>query len=287
MEIRHALITGASSGIGLALARKLAASGYSISLIARREGLLQQAADEIRTHRLTPAQKVLTYSADVASAPQAEVAVKAAMEVLGPPDLVVTSAGIAIPGLFEQVARDVFERTMATNYFGSLYVVRAALPAMRARRSGHIVFVSSGAGLIGLFGYTPYSPTKFALRGLAEGLRAELKADNVSVSIVYPPDTDTPQLEEENKTKPEETKLMTSIAKTWTADGVAACIMRGIQHKSFAITPGLTITLMNRAPGLLIPLLHWYCDRLAAGVRRKRAKAEFDSRQVHAPNVSS
>lgn len=285
MEHLHALITGGSSGIGLALARKLAAAGYSISLIARRHDLLQTAAAEIRPSFTSPRQQVVLCPADVADAAQAAAAVGSAIDALGAPDLVVTSAGIAIPGLFEDVAPEIFERTMAVNYFGSLHVVRAALPSMRARRRGRIVFISSGAGLIGLFGYTPYSPTKFALRGLAEGLRAELRADNVSVSIVYPPDTDTPQLEEEDKTKPEETKLMTSIAKTWSADDVAACIIRGIARGSFAITPGMTITLMNRAPGALIPLLHWYCDRLAAGVRRKRVRAVQSQRQPHAPSA--
>ena len=130
---------------------------------------------------------------------------------------------------------------MQVNYFGSLYVVRAALPAMRARRQGRIVFISSGAGLMGLFGYSPYAPAKFALRGLAEGLRAELQADNVGVSIAYPPDTDTPMLAEENKTKPEETKLMTGVVKTWSAHAVASCIMRGIKRGKFAITPGAAI----------------------------------------------
>jgi 3-dehydrosphinganine reductase len=269
----HALITGGSSGIGRAFACKLAVLGYDISLVARRETLLNEAAAEIRSYAKLPSQKVMTFSADVADASQAESAVSASISALGVPDLVVTSAGIAIPGRFEDVRLDIFERSMAVNYFGSLYVVRAALPAMRARRRGRIMFVSSGAGLIGLFGYTPYSPTKFALRGLAEGLRMELRADNIGVSIVFPPDTETPQLEEENKTKPEETKLMTSLAKTWSAEGVAACMLGGMKRGAFAITPGATITMMNRMPGILIPVLSWYCGRLAAGVQRKRARA--------------
>src|SRR5262249_40849835 len=157
---------------------------------------------------------------DVADPAQAEASVAAAIDALGAPELVVTSAGVSIPGRFEELPREVFEQSMAVNYFGSLYVVRAALPSMRAHRHGRIVFVSSGAGLIGLFGYAAYSPTKFALRGLAEALRAELRADNIAVSIVYPPDTDTPMLEEENKTKPEESKLITGTVKAWSAEDV-------------------------------------------------------------------
>jgi 3-dehydrosphinganine reductase len=276
MTALHAIITGGSSGIGRALARKLATAGYDLSLIARREDLLTEAAAEIRRCFTRAGQRLIIHPADVADAAQAEAAVKACIDQLGAPELVITSAGIAIPGYFEEVPLAVFERTMAVNYFGTLHIVRAALPAMRECRRGRIVLVSSGAALMGIFGYTPYGPTKAALRGLAESLRAELRADNVAVSIVYPPDTDTPQLVEENKTKPEETKLITSVAKTWSADAVAACTMRGIERGSFAITPGSTITLMHRLPGLVVPLLRWYADRLAARVRRKRLHAGAD-----------
>jgi 3-dehydrosphinganine reductase len=272
MEQRHALITGGSSGIGRALAKQLAAAGYDLSLIARREGLLTETAGELARHLTRPGQRILTHPADVADPVQASAAVAAVSEALGTPDLVVTSAGVAVPGYFEDIPVEVFERSMQVNYFGSLYVVRAALPAMRARRQGRVVFISSGAGLVGLFGYSTYCSTKFALRGLAEGLRAELKADNVGVSVVYPPDAETPMLVEENKTKPEETKLMTGLVPAWSAEAVAASIMRGIGRGAFAITPGVTLTLLNRMPGIAVPLLSWYCDRLAAGVRRKRAR---------------
>lgn len=272
MTAVHAIVTGGSSGIGRAFARKLAAAGYDLTLIARREDKLDAAAAEMRGVFVRPDQRVQVLSANVADAGQAEAAVAAASRAFGTPDLVVTSAGIAVPHYFEDTPLEVHERSMAVNYFGSLYVVRAALPAMRARRRGRILLVSSGAGLMGLFGYTSYSPSKFALRGLAEALRAELRGDNVGVSIVYPPDTETPMLEEENKTKPEETKLMTGVVKTWTAEAVAACMMRGIERGAFGITPGWQLTMMNRTPGLMIPLLHWYCDRLAAGVRRKRQR---------------
>lgn len=274
MNAQHALVTGGSSGIGLEVARQLAAAGYSLSLVARGQDRLQQAAADVARRFTRPDQRVFVHAADVADAVQAEAAVTAATRELGVPDLVVTSAGIAIPGYFEDVPLDVFERTMAVNYFGSLYIVRAALPAMRARRQGRIVFVSSGAGLMGIFGYAPYAPGKFALRGLAEGLRAELKADGIGVSIAYPPDTDTPMLAEENKTKPLETKLITGVVKTWSAPDVASCIVRGIRRGKFAITPGLAITLMNRMPGIVLPVLHWYSDRLAASVGGKRPRRE-------------
>jgi 3-dehydrosphinganine reductase len=268
----HALITGGSSGIGLALAKKLAAKGYDLSLIARRPALLEEAAAALRPHFVRDGQRVLTLAADVADATAAEAAVASAIAQLGTPDLVVTSAGIAIPGYFEEVPTRIYERTMQVNFFGTLYVLRAALPSMRARRRGRIVLVSSGAAFTGIFGYAAYGPTKFAVRGLAETLQSELRADNIAVSVAYPPDTETPQLVEEEKTKPEETKLITSVAATWSAEKVADAILRGIERGAFAITPGATLTLMHRMPGLVIPALRWYCDRLVAGLRRKRLR---------------
>ena len=270
----HAMITGGSSGIGRALGRKLATAGYHLSLISRRRYLLDEAAEEMQRFALRPDQRFETYAADVTDALQAETAVRAAIAQLGTPELVITSAGIAVPGYFEEIPAVTFERTMAVNYFGTFYVIRAALPAMRARKRGRIVLMSSGAALMGLFGYAAYGPSKFAVRGLAETLRSELRADKIGVSVVYPPDTETPMLEEENKTKPEETKLITGVAKTWSAEAVADCIMRGIERGTFAITPGLTITLMQRWPGAIIPVLRWYCDRLADGARSRRLAAQ-------------
>ena len=268
---KHALITGGSSGIGLALAKKLVQAGYNVSLIARRKEGLQRAERELKPHFVAPDQHIYTHSADVAERDQASAAADAAVEALGVPELVVTSAGIAVPGYFQETSSEVFERSMAVNYFGTLYVIQAVLPAMRRQRRGRIVLISSGAALMGIFGYGSYGPSKFAVRGLAETLRAELTRDNVAVSVVYPPDTETPMLEEENKTKPAETKLITALAKAWTADAVANCIMRGIQRGRFAITPGSTVTLMHRWPGAVIPLLRWYCDRLVRSVRPEAA----------------
>jgi 3-dehydrosphinganine reductase len=141
---------------------------------------------------------------------------------------------------------------------------------MQAQRGGTIVLVSSGAGLIGIFGYTAYCPSKFAVRGLAESLRGEVRLSGIHVSIVYPPDTDTPQLHEENKTKPPETKQIAGNAPTWSAEGVARTIINGISKRKFVITPGLEMTLVARLHSLLQPQLNWYFDRLVMKARRQK-----------------
>ncbi len=266
---QHAIVTGGSSGIGKATAILLAAAGANISIIGRTKSKLAAAVGEIEAARAASTQRVLAIPADVADRSHAEAAIARAIDQLGPADILITSAGIAHPGYFQELPIEIFEQTMAINYFGTLYCIRAVLPLMVARNKGHIVIISSGAGLIGIYGYTPYSPTKFALRGLAESLRGELKLKGINVSIVYPPDTDTPQLAEENKTKPLETKAITATAETWTAEGVGKEILSAIEHNRFAVTPGLEMTLLNRLHSILYPLLNQYFNSIITKTRKQ------------------
>jgi 3-dehydrosphinganine reductase len=267
-EHQHVIITGGSSGIGKAIALKLARSGAHLSIIARTPSTLEAAKAELEAARLSPEQRVLALTADVACVAEVTGAIENAIAQLGPPDLLVTSAGIAHPGHFRDLPLSVFEQTMAINYFGSLYSIKAVLPAMEQRRKGHIVLISSGAGLVGLYGYTPYSPSKFALRGLAESLRGELKEWGIDVAIAYPPDTDTPQLAAENLTKPLATQEITATAKTWTAEAVAEAIIQGVEQKAFEITPGLEMTLLAKLHSAIAPGFRWYCDRIVERVAR-------------------
>ena len=113
---------------------------------------------------------------------------------------------------------------MDINYMGAVHAIRSVLPSMKSRKTGKITLVSSIAGLTGLFGYTAYSASKFALRGFAEALQMEVKPFNISVTIAFAPDTDTPCLAEENKMKPMETKLISDTAGVFQADKVALAI---------------------------------------------------------------
>ena len=259
---QHVIITGGSSGIGKATAKLLAQQGAHVSIIARTPSKLDAAKSEIEEVRLDLTQIITANVADVSDCNQIIQAIKNIISQVGSPDVLLTCAGMAHPGYFRELPLEVFERTMAVNYFGTLYSIKAVLTAIEARRQGHIVLVSSGVGLIGLFGYTPYSPTKFAVRGLAESLRPELKPKGINISIVYPPDTDTPQLHKENKTKPPETRRMTGSARTLSAEQVAKAIVQGVQKKKWLITPGLEMSLLARWHSLIQPGLNWYFDRL-------------------------
>jgi 3-dehydrosphinganine reductase len=265
---QHAIITGGSSGIGKAIAKLLAHQGANITLIARdRQKLIQAQQEikeikEIKTVKVNQTQQINIATADVAERAAITSVIEQAIATLGAPNLLITSAGITHPGYFSEIPLEIFEQIMAVNYFGSLYSVKAVLPAMVERQQGHIVLLSSGAGLIGIYGYSAYCPAKFAIRGLAESLRGELKPKGIKITVVYPPDTDTPQLAAENKIKPLETKQITATAKVLSAEAVAQEILRGVAKNKFAIAPGMELTILNRWHSLLSPLLNWYFDRI-------------------------
>ena len=257
---QHVIVTGGSSGIGKAIAMRAAAASARVSLIARDPARLAAAQAEISA-AAPGAPPVFAVAADVAE----KTAVQAA-------DVLVTSAGVARPGYFEELPLEVFERAMAVNYFGTLFPIKALVPGMRARGRGAIVIISSGAGLHGFFGYTAYAPSKFAVRGLAESLRAELLPAGVRVVVVYPPDTDTPQLAEENRTKPAETRAITAHGGLWTADAVARVTLDGLARNKFAITPGGPVTALAWLHSLLAPFLRWRFDRAAARARKRAGR---------------
>lgn len=144
-----------------------------------------------------------------------------------------TLTGTSSSAAFEDTPIDEFHRLMEVNYFGSVYTTKALVPQMKARKSGRIVFVSSQAGQVGLYGFTAYSAAKFALRGLAEALEMELKPFNIPITLIHPPDTDTPGFKEEEKNKPEITRTISQTAGLYTAEHVARILLDDTQSGKF------------------------------------------------------
>jgi len=262
----HALITGGSSGIGLALAEALWREGWNLTLIARNTDRLDNVTAKLG---YKDDQRLLTLSADVSDASSIDAAIKQSLDLLGAPEYVFTSAGVAHPGHFSELDLSVYEQAMKVNYFGTLHTIRSILPSMRQAKRGRVIMISSAAALVGVYGYSAYSPSKFAIRGLASVLRGELKPDGVGVSIVYPPDTDTPQLTQENLTKPAETFAISGNAKTWEAKDVARIILAGAKKNKFSISPGWEISILARLNSLIDPILQFYFDHLVSKVRQK------------------
>jgi len=233
-----ALITGGSSGIGLETARLLARKGAGVWLVARGRDRLDSALKLIEAARCDPAQRFGAVVADVIDPSQASAAVARVTAACGPPDILVNSAGAVHPGLFCDTGTKVARDLMDVNYFGAVNVIHACLPAMTARRSGHIVNISSVYGFLGGYAYASYSASKFALRGFSDSLRAELKPLGIAVSVVFPQNTATPQLEYEAGLKPDVVKDLDNT-RVMSAPTVARAIVDGIERNRYVIIPGL------------------------------------------------
>jgi 3-dehydrosphinganine reductase len=259
-----ALVTGGSSGIGKAMACILAERGMDVWLVAQRKELLDSAQSEVEKHRKDQKQVIGTISADVSEWDQVRMAVKQVTEKSGAPDLLVNSAGVAHPGYVQELDLNIFTWMMEVNYFGTVYVTKEIIPAMLKRGSGFIVNISSVAGFLGTFGYTAYGASKFAVTGFSDALRAEMKLHNIGVSLVFPPDTQTPQLEYETRIKPAETKALAGNSKIMTADQVAADIIKGIASGKYVILPGFDSKLIYLLNGILPSGLTYYMDRITA-----------------------
>jgi 3-dehydrosphinganine reductase len=237
-----ALITGGSSGIGLALAKQLTAQGARVWITGRRKDVLTAAGTEVQN---AAGRTCSLFPADVSDPSQAARLVEEVTRRDGLPDLVINSAGVTQPGYIQDLGLDVFRQMMDINYFGTVNVVKAVLPGMMKRGSGHIINISSMAGYQSVFGYSAYGASKYAVVGFSEVLRAEMKFHGIRVSVVFPPDTDTPQLAYEEPFKPPETKAVAGgVQKALSAEKVAGAILNQAGDGNFLIFPGFDSRFM-------------------------------------------
>jgi len=266
---QHVIITGGSSGIGLALVRRVLALGARVSVVALDDGDLAR----LRDGPPESAHPLHLAPADVSDRSQAAAAIASSLGRHGPPDVLVTCAGVVHPGYVEDLPDAVLERDMAIDYFGTLWCIRAVLPSMLERGSGTIACISSFAGLIGVFGMTAYCPPKYAVRGLCETLRTELKPRGIHVASIYPTDTDTPGLAAEIPQHPPEQDAMQGKIKPKSPEIVVDAILDGIARRRKRIYPGgwnwFLARLANAAP--------WIGDRI---VDRAVAKAAGQTGRV-------
>jgi NAD(P)-dependent dehydrogenase (short-subunit alcohol dehydrogenase family) len=183
---RTAVVTGASRGIGLAAARRLADEGARVAMLARSEGPLAEAAEAIGPG-------ALPVPCDLADGAAVErVAREIARLFGGAPDVVVSNAGLFRLALIEETSPEDFAATLATNLVAPFLLVRAFLPEMRRRATGTIVTVGSIADRAAFPENGAYAASKFGLRGLHEVLRAELRGSGVRATLVSPGPVDTP-----------------------------------------------------------------------------------------------
>lgn len=263
------LVTGGSSGIGLAVGKECAARGARVVVAARGAEGLARARDEILAvaKPAAPAAEVVTtVSVDLTGTAEAvEAALHGVPAVAaGLVDYAVLSAGDSGPAAFEHIEPAEWERLLRLNVLGCVWATRAVLPGMKRRRAGRVVLISSMAGQVGVFGFTCYSATKFALRGFAEALRMEGRPWGVGVTLVVPPDTDTPLLQRENVGKPAECKAISEGAGLFSADAVGRKTVEGMCRGDALVGFGVDGWMLNHLTAGMLPSNSW--PELLAGL---------------------
>jgi len=177
-DVKVWLITGASRGMGAAFAAACLDAGHSVIATGRR-------ADEV-ADALRASDRLLVVTLDVTSMGDADVAVAAGVERFGRIDVVVNSAGASFKGYFEEMSSTQVEQQLAVNLFGPMNVTRAVLPVMRRQRSGHLIAISSGAGLMGFEYSSVYAASKAGLEGWMGALAQEVEPYGIRTTIVNP-----------------------------------------------------------------------------------------------------
>jgi short-subunit dehydrogenase len=256
-NIEVALVTGASSGIGAALARRLAEEGVRVGVTARRAEALEALAREIRARGGT----VAVVAADATDREATRAAFTQIAAALGPIDLLIVNAGVGRTTPALGFSAEMAETMIRVNLIGAVYAVETVLPTMLQRRRGQIVGISSLAAYRGLPGSAVYSATKAGLSTLLEGLRVELRGRGITVTTVHPGYIRTPMLEGPTRPHP---FLM-------EVDRASRIILKGIAARrrtvNFPWPVAAFMTLVHTLPGAVY-------DRLAARLAPHRSPGE-------------
>ncbi|HEY8210267.1 MAG TPA: SDR family NAD(P)-dependent oxidoreductase [Myxococcaceae bacterium] len=269
-EGKVALITGASAGIGEALAWRLAYEGASVALLARREDRLARLARELSAQHDVEA---LALGCDVTSDAEVAAAVGKAVERLGRLDVVVANAGFGVGGHALQLTLDDYRRQMETNVFGVLRVVYATLPELLARR-GALAIVGSVNGHVALPGTAPYAMSKFAVRALAQTLRYDLAPRGVSVTHISPGfiDTEIRRVDNQGRLHPgraDPVPAWLRMSAETAAAQIADAIHRRRAEKVLTRLGALAVWLEQNLPSLMA----WAKRRMAGRTEWKSPEA--------------
>ena len=215
---RAAYITGASSGIGRSLALTLAREGCRVGLMARRRSALEALAAEVEADGGVAAWSVV----DVTDRDDVQRGFGDLADRIGPPDLVIASAGVGIPTTLEPVNIEAVEETIRVNVLGVIYAIEAALPPMLARNSGQIAAISSLAAIASMPGESAYCASKAAVNAYLDALRVQVRHRGISVSTICPGFVRTPMTEEMDVPMP----------FAMSADQAAGRIVRALRRRA-------------------------------------------------------
>ncbi len=269
-QLKHcrAIITGASSGIGRALAQALAREQAKIVLVARREERLQELESEINA----AGAECRTVVGDVTSAETRVACVDIAREQFGGLDLLINNAGIGASGNFLHSDESTLRQVMEVNFFALTELTRLALPVLLQGRQPAVVNVGSIIGHHGLPGLSEYSASKGAVRGFSEALRVEL-VDRVHVMLVSPATTATEFFDQTRRNNDEHSNPQRWKAKRpLTPEAVARTTLKGLRKSKREVFPGMTpklVRLVNR----IVP---WLMDYVLES-REREARRQSDN----------
>jgi len=263
-----AYITGGSSGIGLAIAKLLASKGSHVVIFSRQIDALESAVNNIKSCCISEKQRILFRVLDVSKREMVQKILLDAVNAYGPPDILINSAGISYPQEFVNIPFGKFNEIIQVNLYGTWNTIDILLPYLKVKK-GYIVNVSSIAGLVGVFGMTAYSASKYAVIGFSEALRSELKRYDITVSVLCPPDVRTPMLEKANKIKPQEAKAISAAAAIMEPEDVAKMLIKTMDKGDFLIIPNASGKFTNIMKRFFPWLAEWVIDRKIKGVRKQ------------------
>ncbi|MDX9849085.1 MAG: SDR family oxidoreductase [Anaerolineaceae bacterium] len=268
---KNIIVTGGSSGIGSALVKELLNLGANVWIIARNEDKIK----ELQNQLVDKHQLINYYLADVRNLPEIEAIAHQLRQEGKVIDGLINSAGVAEPAEFGNMGIEKYHWLMDVNYFGTVHCVMAFLPLLGA--GSFIVNISSIAGYLGVYGYSAYGASKYAVRGFSDILRSELKPKNIFVSIVFPPDTQTPQLAYEEQFKPAITKKIAGSAAVMSPEKVAHEIIKGINKKKYLIFPGFESKFFYHLSNFLGPLVYPLMDFMVSrAMKESNPKKQSD-----------
>lgn len=251
------LLTGASSGIGWAAALEFARHGARLALAARREEKLRKLAALLGSLKA----ESLVLPCDVSEPRQSQAALEAVLKRWGRLDILVNNAGINSNRRFHEQPWEEAEGILRTNYLGAAFLIHAALPVLLRQKKGHVVNISSIAGLLGLPYMASYCASKFALTGLTEALRREYYESGVTFTLLCPGTVDTPMASESLKDE-----RLASLARPKTAEQVArkiiSCCLRRSPELIYGDAPGFLLRLSKFIPGLVDWVIHQGAKRV-------------------------
>ncbi len=254
------IVTGGSSGIGLATAELLAARGANVAIVARDAGRLEVARQVVSAACSQSTQRVAAISCDVSRWEDVQAMVRQVEDELGPVDTLMACAGYCTPMRFTELPVEEFEGHLDANLLGVIYPARAIAPGMMERGRGNIAMVASMGGFVGVYGYSAYSSAKFGVMGLAEVLRCELKPHGIGVTVLCPPNVDTPGYAREVEIEPAETAAINGSVKAVSPESMARVFVSAVERGKFLVVPGFVNGLLYRLKGLFPELFYMVFD---------------------------